>query len=269
MAHHFFQTTQVTPISRGSSYLIAYPFSLALLGLAVKFTDGLPVSVALLVRFGLSAVVFWGFLGLKGFDFRSLNPSKHILRSILGFASVGCLFWSISLIPLSTALCLSNSAPIFAYLISVCTGRDHLDLRFLFVIGAVGSVVLTADLSGDVGLLGVAVALASAIFCVFALFEIKRISETEPPEAILAKYFAYASFGLFAYISIFEESMSLLPDLFDQWPTLLATEWTCSFLEQSFPHLLLSEPVCWRDVLQAMIALVQDTEVPLKSALIL
>lgn len=207
---------------RSRLLLTLYPITLASLGYAVKMTGGLPVAVVLLVRFGLSALVFSAILLARGFSFRSIKPSHHILRTVLGFASVACFFGSISLIPLSTALCLSYSVPIFSYVLSILKGDDHFDYRVLFVAGAVGAVALIAHPSADVGLLGVGLGLASAFFGAFALFEIKRISKSEGPDAILIMYFLYSTVALVAFVLLFEAPSEYLAQAQAAWLPLFA-----------------------------------------------
>ena len=130
--------------------MVLCPISLALMGYAVKTSHHLPVALVLLARFGISALVYASWLWVRGFEFRTIRPSRHILRTVLGFCSVACLFGSISKIPLSTALCLSYTVPIFSYVISVCLGHVKADLRFLYVAGAVAAIAMIVQPSAAV-----------------------------------------------------------------------------------------------------------------------
>lgn len=184
--------------------MILCPISLALMGYAVKLSNQLPVALVLLARFGISALVYSIWLCIRGFDFREIHPSRHILRTILGFSSVACLFGSISMIPLSTALCLSYTVPIFSYVISVCLDQMKADSRFLYVAGAVTAIAMIVQPSADVNQLGAFLGLASVFFGALALFEIKRISDTEGTDAILVMYFIYSTLvlTLFSFLSL-------------------------------------------------------------------
>ena len=208
---------------RRSAFLIALcPVSLALMGLGVKLSNNLPVAVVLLSRFGISALIYSAWLWGRGFRFREIRPFRHVLRTLLGFASVACLFASISLIPLSTALCLSYTVPIFSYTISVCTGQLQPDHKVLYVIGAVGAIAMIVQPSADVILLGAALGLASAFFGALALFEIKRVSKTEGTDAILFMYFLYSTIALTLYVTLSVEFRAPGLDASAVLPALIA-----------------------------------------------
>ncbi|QBF31413.1 hypothetical protein CFI11_09295 [Thalassococcus sp. S3] len=178
------------------------PMSLALMGYAVKLSHHVPVALVLLARFGISALVYGTWLGLRGFEFRSIRPTRHVLRTALGFSSVACLFGAISMIPLSTALCLSYTVPLFTYVISVALGHLKADIRFVYVAIAIVAIALIVRPSADINLLGACLGLASAFFGALALFEIKRIAKTEGSDAILIMYFLYSTLALLLF-SIF------------------------------------------------------------------
>lgn len=201
--------------------MILCPISLALMGYAVKMSNQLPVALVLLARFGISALVYAAWLGLRGFNFRTIRPSKHILRTVLGFSSVACLFGSISLIPLSTALCLSYTVPIFSYVISVCLGQVKADYRFLYVVGAVAAITMVVQPSAEINPLGAFLGLASAFFGALALFEIKRISSTEGSNAILVMYFVYSTLALLLYSSLTTEISMLQHSIAASMPALI------------------------------------------------
>lgn len=207
---------------RSRLLLTFYLITLASLGYAVKMSGELPVSVVLLVRFGLSALMFSLILMMCGFAFRNIKLSDHILRTVLGFTSVECFFGSISLLLLSTAPCISYSVPTIAYVISILKGDDHLDYRFMFIVGTVGAVAFIAHPSADVGLLGVGLGLASAFFGAFALFEIERISKSEGPDAILIMYFLYLTIALIAYVLLVEAPSEYLLQAQDAWLAIIA-----------------------------------------------
>ncbi|WP_143081732.1 EamA family transporter [Thioclava dalianensis] len=191
--------------------MVLCPISLALMGYAVKTSHHLPVAQVLLARFGISALIYTVWLGIRGFEFRAIRPLKHVLRTALGFCSVACLFGSISKIPLSTALCLSYTVPIFSYVISVCLGQVKADFRFLYVAGAVVAIAMIVQPSADISPFGALLGLASAFFGAMALFEIKRISHSEGTDAILVMYFVYATLALLLF-SLFSNDTSGLGD---------------------------------------------------------
>ncbi|MES0863359.1 DMT family transporter [Ruegeria sp. SCPT10] len=201
--------------------MVLCPISLALMGYAVKMSNQSPVALVLLARFSISALVYTAWLGIRGFNFREIRPSRHVLRTALGFSSVACLFASISLIPLSTALCLSYTVPIFSYVISVCIGHIKADFRFLYVVGAVAAIAMIVQPSADVSLFGALLGLASAFFGALALFEIKRISSTEGSDAILLMYFLYSTLALLLFSFVATDTNGLQHSIAVSAPALI------------------------------------------------
>lgn len=186
--------------------ILLCPVSLAGMGMFLKAAKGVPESVLLLARFGVPALIYWGLLAFRRYPFSRIRPHKHLLRALLGFLSVSCLFAAIARVPLSTALCLSYTLPFFAYAMALLSGRERLDTRGLFVIGALVGVTCITNPSAHADLLGIALALASALFGAIALYEIKRIARSEDSDAVLLMYFTISTIGLTLYIAFFDKS---------------------------------------------------------------
>ena len=186
--------------------ILLCPISLAGMGMFVKSTKGVPESALLLARFGVPALIYWGLLSLKRYPFTSIRPHKHLLRAALGFLSVCCLFAAIARVPLSTALCLSYTLPFFAYAISLISGRERLDARGVFVIGALAGVACMTNPNAHADVIGIALALASALFGAVALYEIKRVARSEDSDAVLVMYFTISTIGLTIYILFFDKA---------------------------------------------------------------
>ncbi|WP_206955419.1 DMT family transporter [Trinickia acidisoli] len=183
------------------------PLSLASMGMFIKAAQGVPESALLLARFGVPALIYWCLLAYKRYPFRSIRPHKHVLRATLGFLSVSCLFAAIARIPLSTALCLSYTLPFFAYAIALISGRERLDARGLFIVGALIGVACITNPSAHADVVGIAFALASALFGAIALYEIKRIARSEDSDAVLIMYFTISTIALMLYILFFDQGV--------------------------------------------------------------
>lgn len=184
--------------------ILLCPISLAGMGMFIKAARGVPESILLLARFGVPAFIYWGLLAVRRYPFRSIRPHKHLLRAALGLLSVSCLFAAISRIPLSTALCLSYTLPFFAYGIALLSGRDRLDTRGLFVIGALAGVACVINPNAHADVIGIALGLASALFGAVALYELKRIARDEDSDAVLIMYFTISTIGLSCYVLFFD-----------------------------------------------------------------
>ena len=199
--------------------ILLCPVSLAGMGMLIKAAGGVPQSALLLARFGVPAVIYWGLLVVKRYPFRTIRPHKHLLRAVLGFLSVSSLFAAIARIPLSTALCLSYTLPFFAYAIAMISGRQRPDARGLCVIGALIGVACMTNPSAHADVAGIAFGLASALFGAIALYEIKRVSQTEDRDAVLLMYFTISTIGLTLYILLFDAGAERMAHSFP-WGTL-------------------------------------------------
>ena len=188
------------------AFVLLCPLSLAAMGVFIKLSGRVPVSLLLLARFAVPAVVYSVVLKARRYAFSGIRAHRHVLRAMLGLASVACLFGSIVRIPLSTSLCLSYTIPLFTYAMSLFSGRATLDWRGAFVIVALFGVacITGPHPAGDIA--GVGLALGSALFGAMALYEIKRVSASEDPDAILLMYFVISSIGLAAYVVCFDRS---------------------------------------------------------------
>lgn len=118
--------------------------------------------------------------------FRSPKLHLHVLRGVLGALANGCLFWSITHLPLADALALQFSRPLWA-----------IPLAF-FVLGElIGGHRLAASLAGFSGVLLFArpftggfdynalIGAAGALFGAMAVVDVKKLSETEETRAIV------------------------------------------------------------------------------------
>lgn len=189
--------------------ILLCPISLAAMGMFIKAAKGVPESTLLLARFGVPALIYWGLLSVKRYPFRSIRPHKHLLRAVLGFLSVSCLFAAIARIPVSTALCLSYTLPFFAYAISLLSGRERPDARGAFVIAALAGVACMINPNAHADVIGIGFAIASALFGAIALYEIKRVARSEDSDAVLIMYFTISTIGLMIYILFFDKTTML------------------------------------------------------------
>lgn len=94
----------------------------------------------------------------------------------------------------------------FAYAIALFSGRDRLDARGLFVVGALARVACMTNPNSHADVIGIALALASALFGAVALYEIKRIARSEDSDAVLIMYFTISTIALLLYILLFDKT---------------------------------------------------------------
>jgi len=97
------------------------------------------------VRFSLGGFILWPLLSSQGMSLRGNQTSILILRGFFGTLSFFCLLKSIAMIPLSNAIVLHYTFPLFAALFSFLFFKIALEKGeiILILIGLVGIYVLT------------------------------------------------------------------------------------------------------------------------------
>jgi drug/metabolite transporter (DMT)-like permease len=174
----------------------------ALMGVLVKFSSQrLPFLVAVFFR------TFIGFLMLLPYVVRQSllsNIVQHrllFLRSLFGYLALTLFFYALEKLPLSNAVVLNFSSPVFVVPLSYIFLREKKSKSvFLFVVVAfVGAGLLVApdfsviDINAVIGLL-------SALFAALAYVIVRTLSRTEKSIVIVFFFTAYGS--LFALLTI-------------------------------------------------------------------
>lgn len=127
----------------------------------------------------------------------SLRTEKiglHILRAATGTAAWYALFFAITLMPLTNAVLLTFSAPLWMPLIAWVVSRQK-SSRATWIGAAIGFVGVVLVLHPDREQLniGALFALAGALFLAVAQMSVRWLSATEPTARILFYYFLLAT----------------------------------------------------------------------------
>jgi len=148
---------------------------------------------------------------------RSLPRTRHVprylLRTSIGLASMLCSFWVISNLPLSQAVSLAYSAPIFITIAAVVMLGETVRVRRWMAVAAgfVGVLVILRPWSHAFSS-GMLVAILAAMFSALVSIQNKQLSQLDPPDTVVF------------YTYLFWVPMSLVPALMQwQWPD--ATGW--------------------------------------------
>ena len=106
----------------------------------------------------------------------------HFIRGIVGFGAMFTFFTSIGLIPLSQAVLLSYTTPLFAPLIALIWLKEKIGglVVLAVLIGFAGVMLILKPDSGGGAELGGWIALSSGLMAAMALTTIRRMSVTEP-----------------------------------------------------------------------------------------
>jgi S-adenosylmethionine uptake transporter len=118
-----------------------------------------------------------------------------VQRSVSGFVALTLYFWSITLLPLATAVTLNYTAPIFLAVLLVFVSRERLKpmMGLALVIGLMGVVVLLHPTFQSDQLLGGIIGLSSGVLAAVAYFNVRELGAKGEPEARIVFYFSTIS----------------------------------------------------------------------------
>ncbi|MEM5439384.1 DMT family transporter [Paraburkholderia diazotrophica] len=115
----------------------------------------------------------------------------HFLRSVTGLGGVGLFIAGLPYLPLSTAVTLKETEAIFVCFFGIVflAERFRLPTAIASLCGFVGVAVVCSPFAGDNSSpLGILLILLSAMFSAGSVIQVKRLSRTEEPAAIVLYY---------------------------------------------------------------------------------
>ncbi len=127
-------------------------------------------------------------------DLKTKRIGMHILRAVAGTAAWLALFFAITLMPLTNAVLLTYSAPIWLPLIAwALHGRKVGKAVWAGVgLGFIGIVLVLHPENAEISW-GAPLALGAALLLAVALLSVRWLGETEPNNRILFYYFLLSS----------------------------------------------------------------------------
>ncbi len=150
-----------------------------------------------------------------GASLRTRQLPRYLLRSSLGIGSMLAAFWAIGHLPLSQAISLSYSTPLFVTIAAVIwLGEIVRKRRWAAVLlGFIGVLIIVQPWSSAfTG--GSLIALLAAVLSAVVAIQIKQLSRIDPADTIVF------------YTYVFWVPLSLLPALFVwQWPHGIVWLW--------------------------------------------
>jgi drug/metabolite transporter (DMT)-like permease len=128
----------------GLMLLAAFIFSFTDIFIKYLSSSFSPNQIAF-VRFLIGGFILWPVLSSRGMSLRGNQTRILILRGLFGTLSFFCLLKSIAMIPLSNAIVLHYTFPLFAALFSYLLFRTSLEKGelILIMIGLIGIYILT------------------------------------------------------------------------------------------------------------------------------
>lgn len=170
-------------------------------------------------------IIFWPLLRqrrpLKDYaaEVKTNQLRRYVVRCLIGVVSMFCGFWAISNLPLSQAIALAYSSPIFATIAAALLLGEKVRARrwAAVVIGFLGMLVIVRPWSHAFSM-GALVAISAALITAIVAIQIKQLTREDTPNTIV--FWTY----------VFWIPMSLLPAVFvwhwpqgDAWIWLIAS----------------------------------------------
>jgi len=206
-----------TPFLRAAGLMLASTVSFGLMAVAIRFVSrslSTPEIAFFRNLFGLLALLPLLWRGAPGV-FRTRQLPRYFVRSAIGIGSMLCGFWAIGHLPLSQAISLSYSTPLFVTIFAaIWLGEVVRRRRWTAVLlGFVGVLVIVRP--GTTGFsIGSLVAVSAAVLSSVVAIQIKQLSRIDPPDTIV--FWTY----------VFWVPLSLVPAVFEwQWPQGIAWAW--------------------------------------------
>ena len=125
---------------------------------------------------------------------KTARPWGHVARGLAGVSAMFCYFLSYRLLPLSEAIALGLSGPIFLTVLSVPLLGEKVGWRrwSAVTVGFLGVLVMTRPGAGIFEVAAL-VPLLAAVFYALAMVSIRRLSHSEPSTTIVFYFTAFAA----------------------------------------------------------------------------
>ena len=151
-----------------------------------------------------------------GLTLRTRHLGGHLLRGLFGVSAMYCYFLSYKLLPLSDAIALGLSGPIFLTVLSIPFLGEKVGIRrwSACIVGFIGVLIMTRPGAG-VWDMAALVPLLAAVFYALAMISIRKLTGTEQSGTIV---FYFTLFATFAGLSTAPLG-GIWPELAWVWPS--------------------------------------------------
>lgn len=168
-------------------------FWFSVMSLLVKVAgQRIPAMEIVFVRGVISLVLSWFLLRRAGLRVWGTNPSRLLVRGMVGFAGLACFYYAVVHLPLAEATVIQYTNPVFTALLAAWLLRERLGwLEGICVSVSLAGVLLIARpgfLFGSGSALPplvVAIAVAGAVFSAGAYVSVRWLSSSEHPLVIV------------------------------------------------------------------------------------
>ncbi|MDR1311625.1 MAG: DMT family transporter [Burkholderiaceae bacterium] len=179
-----------------SLWMLFATFMFSLMGVCVKLLSGTYSTPEIVMyRSVIGAVFMFCVMFWRRETFRTRFPLQHLWRGSVGVSAFGLWFYSISQLPLATAITLNYMSPIwiavFLFVIMLWRNRTGFEWRLLVAVAAsfVGvALLLRPTIHADQWHAGL-IALFSSVLAAMAYMQVRHLGELGEPENRIVLYF--------------------------------------------------------------------------------
>ncbi|MFG6109820.1 DMT family transporter [Stenotrophomonas nematodicola] len=202
---------------RAALLMLGSTMAFGLMAVAIRYaTRSVPTQEVAFFRnaFGLLALLPM-LLRPGRASLRTQQLPRYLLRSAIGLASMLCAFWAIGHLPMSQAISLSYSTPLFVTIAAVLWLGETVRARrwAAVVVGFIGVLIIVRP-GSDSFTPGILVAVLAAVLSSLVAIQIKQLTRVDSADAVVL------------YTYVFWVPLSLVPALFVWvWPAGMAWLW--------------------------------------------
>jgi drug/metabolite transporter (DMT)-like permease len=202
---------------RAALLMLGSTLAFGLMAVAIRYaTAHVPTQEVAFFRNAFGLLVLLPLLLRPGRgSLRTRQLPRYLLRSAIGLASMLCAFWAIGHLPMSQAISLSYSTPLFVTIAAVLWLGETVRARrwAAVIIGFIGVLIIVRPGSTSFTP-GTLVAVLAAVLSSLVAIQIKQLTRVDSADAVVL------------YTYLFWVPLSLLPAVFVWvWPTGMAWLW--------------------------------------------
>jgi|ERR1700674_61661 drug/metabolite transporter (DMT)-like permease len=197
-----------------SSWMLVAGFFFAVMGICVKLGSIEFSALELVFYRSLFGLVFIaGIIKVRGGTLATKHGRMHISRGLSGLASLSFYFYSITQLPVATAVTLNYTSPMFLALVTVLWYRERVQPQIFIAIllGFLGVILVLRPAISEsqlpAGLLG----LTSGFLASIAYLNLKQLSATGEPDWRVVFYFCLICTVISGVLLLFYEFHAVSP----------------------------------------------------------
>lgn len=171
----------------GAAWMLVAAAGFAAMGLLVKLLAAeVPTVELVLWRSAVSGVIVLALALRAGATLRPVNVRMHLVRGLVGVGAMICFFMAIARLPLGDAVLVTYASPLVVALLSPWTvGERPTRLTWAALLVGLTGVALVVGPTGARDPVGVACALAAALFAACAYLSVRVLTRTDGTLAIV------------------------------------------------------------------------------------